>query len=197
MSYWENNKDLPYSDVVIDWLCTDHREIDIDAITRRYSDSPHAVLEVGIFSWVSRRVNSAIHGCYIATTESWRDKRKSKDLDKNRKPVSELPQVIKLTFMAVLPLTVDKTNNNCVLLGYHWDTGGWLGMLHLLDTTAGDVYSLQWTWWHWVVLTLKLPVIPFRGNVLKFDFELGVKAKLLPSGSKRNNTVSTQQNKTI
>lgn len=47
------------------------------------------------------------------------------------------------------------------------------------------------------------PSYPFRGNVLKFDFELGVKAKALPSGSKkhckldRDNTASTEQNKTI
>lgn len=47
------------------------------------------------------------------------------------------------------------------------------------------------------------PSYPFRGNVLKFDFELGVKAKALPSGSKkhckldRDNTVSTEQNRTI
>lgn len=120
MSYRENNKYSPYGDVVIDRLCTYHREIDVDAITRRNSDRPHAVLEVGIFSWVSRGVNCAIHGCYIATTESWRDRR----MDKDRMPVSDLPQVIKLTFMTALPPTVDKTNNNCVLLCYHRDTGG-------------------------------------------------------------------------
>lgn len=161
------NKNLPYSDIVIDWLCIYHREIDVDAITRRYSDGPHAVLEVWIFGWVSRRINRAIHGCYIPTTESWREGRKSVRLDKNKKPVSNLPLVIKLTFMAVLPVTVDKTKNNCVLLGYHWDNGGWLRRLHLLDTTTGDGYSLPWTWWHWVVVTLKVPVIPLQRECVK------------------------------
>lgn len=47
------------------------------------------------------------------------------------------------------------------------------------------------------------PSFPFRGNVLKFDFELRVRAKALPSGSEkdckldRDNTVSTEQDKTI
>lgn len=70
------NKDLPHSDVVIDWLCVYHGEIDVDAITWRYSDSPHAILEVRILGRVSRGINSAIHGCYIPTTERWREGRK-------------------------------------------------------------------------------------------------------------------------
>lgn len=109
---------LPHSDVVIDWLCIDNREVDVDAIARRYSDSPHAILEVWILCWVSRRVNCAIHGCYISTTESWREERNSKKLGKNRKPDFDLPQVMKPAFMVLSPLTVDKTYHNCVLLGY-------------------------------------------------------------------------------
>lgn len=52
---------LPHSDIVVDWFSIDNRKFDIDAITGRYSDSPHAVLEVGVFGWVSRRINCAIH----------------------------------------------------------------------------------------------------------------------------------------
>lgn len=70
MSCREGNENLPHSDVVIDWLCIDNREVDVDAIARGHSDSPHAVLEVWILGWVSRRVNRAIHGCYITTAES-------------------------------------------------------------------------------------------------------------------------------
>lgn len=151
MPYRDRNENLPHSDVVVDWLCIDNREIDVDAIPRRYSDSPHAVLEVWILGWVSRRVYCAIHGCYIPTTESWRDRRKSWRLDKNRKPPFDLPQVIKLAFMALSPLTVDKTNHNCMLLGYHWD---WEEAMHLLDTTGGDGYCLGYrelddTEWFW------------------------------------------------
>lgn len=202
MSYWERNENLPDSNVVVDWLCIDNREIDVDAIPRRYSDSPHAVLEVWILGWVSRRVNCAIHGCYIPTTESWRERRKSERLDKNRKPVFDLPQVIKLSFMAVSPLTVDKTNHNCVLLGYHLDIWGGLGapVRHncrgWLLVTVNLMTLSSWD-------TTTLPSYPFRGNVLKFDFELRVKAKALPPGSKKDckldtdNTVSTEKNNTI
>lgn len=107
----EKNEHLPHSDVVVDWLCIDNREIDVDAITRRYSDSPHAVLKVWILGWVSRRVNCAIHRCYIPTTESWREGRKSARLDKKGNQAFNLHHVIKPAFIKVARPTVDKTNH--------------------------------------------------------------------------------------
>lgn len=62
---------LPHGDVVIDWLCVDYREVDIDSVTGGNSDCPHAVLEVRILGWVARRINCAIHGGNIPTAESW------------------------------------------------------------------------------------------------------------------------------
>ena len=59
---------LPNSDVVVDRLRIDNRKIYVDAIPWRYSDSPHAVLEMWVLSRVSRRVNRSIHGCYIPPT---------------------------------------------------------------------------------------------------------------------------------
>lgn len=176
ISYWESNGNLPHSDVVVDLLCIDNREIYVDAVPRRYSDGPHAVLKVWILGWVSRWVNCAIHGCYISTTESWRERRKSEMLDKNRKPA--VPQVIKLAFMAVLPQTVDKTNRNSVLLGYRWDTGGRMHLL--LQEMVTGCCELDDADWFWHYNSLRHT----PSDVLKFDFELGVKAKALPSGSK-------------
>lgn len=174
MCAWWITGNLPHGDVVVDWLCVYYREIDEDAVARRHSDSPHTVLEVWIIGWVSRRVNCAIHGCYIATTESWRGRgEKSDRLDTNFKSVFDSFQVI----------TVDKTNHNCVLL----ITEKWEGMggvpvrkncrgrllitLNLMTLSGSDTKTL-------------LSYL-FRGNVLKFDFEQGVKAKALSSGFKR------------
>lgn len=52
-----------------------------------------------------------------------RRKESESDWKENRKPVFDLLQVIKLC-MAILPLTIDKTDHNCVLLDYWWDTEG-------------------------------------------------------------------------
>lgn len=120
----ERDENLPHSDIVVDWLRIDDGEIDVDAIAWRHSDSPHAVLEVWILSWVSRRVNGAIHGRYISTTESWSEGRKSERMEKNTETVFDLLQVIKVVFMTVPPLTVDKTNHNWMLLGYRCECCG-------------------------------------------------------------------------
>lgn len=65
-----HNANLPNCYVVIDRLRIDYREIDVDAVSGRYSDSPHAVLEMGILGWVSGRINCTVHRRDVATTES-------------------------------------------------------------------------------------------------------------------------------
>lgn len=109
LSNCERYGNSPHSDVVIDWLCVDDREVDVDAIPRRYPDCPHAVLEVRILSWVPGRINCAIHGCYVPTAESWKEGRESERLMENEKPTLNLLQVINffsLSFMVVWPLTL-------------------------------------------------------------------------------------------
>ena len=97
MTYLERIGNLPHSDIVVDWLSIDNREIDGDAVPRRHSDSPHAVLKVWILSWVSRRVNCAIHACYIPTTESCREGKIRDAGFKKKKAFLALPQIVKPT----------------------------------------------------------------------------------------------------
>lgn len=79
LSHCERHGNSPHSDVVIDRLRIDDREVDVDAEPRRNPDCPHAVLEVRILGWVSGRINCAIHGCYIPTAESWRERSEQKN----------------------------------------------------------------------------------------------------------------------
>lgn len=80
LSHFERYGNSPHSDVVVDRLRIDDREVDVDAIPRRNPDCPHAVLKVRVLGWVSGRINCAIHGCYIPTAESWRERRESEGL---------------------------------------------------------------------------------------------------------------------
>lgn len=60
---WENNirkYHLPDGYVVIYGLSAQHSKIDVNAVSRRNSHAPHTVLEVGVFLWVTRGVNSSI-----------------------------------------------------------------------------------------------------------------------------------------
>lgn len=95
----------PHSDVVVDRLRVDDREVDVDAITRRNPDCPHAVLEVWILGWVSRRINCAIHGCYIPTAQSWRERRESGGLAENPTAYQKARKRFLLLFMGTQTLT--------------------------------------------------------------------------------------------
>lgn len=85
----ETHGNSPHSDVVVDRLRIDDREVDVDAIPGRNPDCPHAVLKVRILGRVSGGINCTIHGCYIPTAESWRERRESEEL--TEKPTAELP----------------------------------------------------------------------------------------------------------
>lgn len=91
-------RNLPHGNVVIDRLCVDYREVDVDAVTRGDSDHPHAILKVRIVGWVTRRINCAIHGGYIPTAESWN---RGWLIENIKKHVLDLLQVIKGAFMAI------------------------------------------------------------------------------------------------
>jgi hypothetical protein len=45
-------------------------KIDVDSIPRGNSYKPKAILKVWIFIRIPRRINGAIHCCYIPTTKS-------------------------------------------------------------------------------------------------------------------------------
>lgn len=81
--------------------------------------------------------------------------------------------------MAVTSTNGDNTNHNCMLLGYHCDSGGedapvrnncgeWLLVAVKLMTLSGSDTTTPLSY-------------PFKKNVLKFDFVQGVKAKALSS----------------
>lgn len=53
-------KSSPDCDVVVYGLGAQHGEVDVDAVAGRHSDAPHAVLEVGVFLRVTRRVNGPV-----------------------------------------------------------------------------------------------------------------------------------------
>lgn len=97
----------PHSDVVVDGLRVDDREVDVDSVPRRNPDCPHAVLEVRILGWMSGRINCAIHGCYIPTAESWRERTESEGL--TEKPTAGLlgaKKLFLLLFMVIWAVTL-------------------------------------------------------------------------------------------
>lgn len=117
-SHCERYGNSPHSDVVVDRLGVDDREVDVDAIPRRNPDGPHAVLEVRILGWVSGRINCAIHGCYIPTAESCRERSESEGL--TEKPTAELLWAIKLFLLLFTVIwTLTLTGSAC-----RWATGG-------------------------------------------------------------------------
>lgn len=79
---YKRHGNSPHSDVVVDRLRVDDGEVDVDAVTRRNPDCPHAVLEVWILGRVSGRINRAIHGCYIPTAERWREEERIRGTDR-------------------------------------------------------------------------------------------------------------------
>lgn len=120
LAHFVRYRNLPHSDVVVDRLRIDDREVDVDAIPRRNPDCPHAVLKVRILGWVSGRINCAIHGCYIPTAESWRERSESEGL--TEKPTAELPEGQK-TISPSLHGHLDTNFDPISLLsGYWWYT---------------------------------------------------------------------------
>lgn len=84
----------------------------MDAIPRRNPDGPHAVLEVRILGWVSGGINCAIHGCYIPTAESCRERSESGAL--TEKPTAELLWAIKLFLLLFTVIwTLTLTGSAC------------------------------------------------------------------------------------
>lgn len=49
----DSSESLPHSDVVIDGFSAEDSEVNVDAVSRRHTDAPHTVLEVGVFGWVT------------------------------------------------------------------------------------------------------------------------------------------------
>lgn len=61
---------VPDGDVVVDGLCVEHGEVDVDAVAWRHSDAPYAVFKIGVVGRVARRVDGPIEGCDITTAKS-------------------------------------------------------------------------------------------------------------------------------
>lgn len=59
---------LPHSDVVVDGLCAEDSEVDVDAIARGNPYAPHAVLKVRVFSRVAGGEDGAIHRSNVSST---------------------------------------------------------------------------------------------------------------------------------
>ncbi len=78
MTYLKDSYEcLPHSDVVVDGFSAEDGEVDVDAVSRGHPDTPHTVLEVGVFSWVTRGEDGAIHGGDVSTTQSFWGEKKS------------------------------------------------------------------------------------------------------------------------
>lgn len=70
------HKYSPHSNVVIDGFSAEDSKVNVDAITRGNPHTPHTVLEIGVFSRVARGEDGSIHGCNVASTQSWCNKNK-------------------------------------------------------------------------------------------------------------------------
>lgn len=61
---------VPDSNVVVDGFGLQQREVDVDPVTGRHSDQPHAVLQNRVLVWKSRGINGAIRRRYVISTRS-------------------------------------------------------------------------------------------------------------------------------
>lgn len=60
---------IPDGDIVVDGLCVEHGEVDMNAVAWRHSDAPYAVFKIGVVSRVARRVDGPIEGRDITTAK--------------------------------------------------------------------------------------------------------------------------------